>query len=133
LGILTKVALGNNHQSLDITGSTQTTSGGALAMTAGGLFAQPTNIGSESNDEFAVLPEASVIFGYQLTRRIKLTAGYNFLYINHVLRAAEQIDRSVNPTQFDGGMLVGEARPARILTDNEFYMHGWSTGIEIKW
>jgi hypothetical protein len=64
---------------------------------------------------------------------VKLTAGYNFLYMNHVVRAAEQIDRSVNTTQFDNGVLVGDARPARNLIENEFWMHGFSAGVEVKW
>jgi hypothetical protein len=133
IGIITKVALGNNHQELHIEGETRAIGTGGAALTAGGLFAQPTNIGSFSDNRFAVLPEASVTFGYQLTRCVRLTAGYNFVYLNHVLRAAEQIDRTINPTQFDNGTLVGDARPARSIVENEFWMHGVSTGVEIKW
>jgi hypothetical protein len=133
LGILTKVALGNNHQRLEIAGDTRSIGGGAVVVTPGGLFTQPSNIGTQSSDRMAVLPEASVTFGYQLTRRIKLMAGYNFLYMNHTLRAAEHIDRSINTTQFDNGILVGEARPARRAIENEFWMHGFSTGVELKW
>jgi hypothetical protein len=133
IDILTKVALGSNHQSLEIAGETRSIGGGTSIVTAGGLFAQPTNIGEFSDDRFSVIPEASVNFGYQLTRRIKLLGGYSFLYMNRVLRAAEQIDRTVNPTQFDGGILVGDARPARTIQENEFWMHGVSTGIEVKW
>jgi hypothetical protein len=133
LGIVTKVAMGDNHQKLRIAGETRAVGGGEVAITPGGLFAQPTNIGKFTDDRFSVIPEASVTLGYQLTRRIKLTAGYNFLYMNHVLRAAEQIDRSINTTQFDNGVLVGDARPARNVVENEFWMHGFSTGLEIKW
>jgi hypothetical protein len=133
VGIITKVALGNNHQTLEIEGETRAIGGGTATITPGGLFAQPTNVGRFSDDRFAVLPEASVTFGYQLTRCLRLTAGYNFLYIDKVLRAAEQIDRSVNTTQFDGGALVGDARPARNVFENEFWMHGVSAGMEFKW
>jgi len=133
VGIITKVALGNNHQTLQIEGETLALGGLAPAISAGGLYAQPSNIGRFSDDRFTVLPEASVTFGYQLTPCLRLTTGYNFLYLNHVLRAAEQIDRSINPTQFDGGALVGEARPARTINEGEFWMHGLSAGIELKW
>jgi hypothetical protein len=133
VGIITKVALGNNHQSLEIEGETRALGGVAPAISAGGLYAQPSNIGRFSDDRFAVLPEASVTFGYQLTPCVRLTTGYNFVYINRVLRAAEQIDRSINTTQFDGGALVGEARPARTINEGEFWMHGLSAGIEFKW
>jgi hypothetical protein len=133
VGIITKVALGNNHQKVDIEGETRAVGGGLVIPSAGGLFAQPTNIGRSTDDVFAVLPEASVTLGYQLFRNVKLTAGYNFLYLNHVLRGAEQIDRSINTTQFDGGALVGDARPARAMNETEFWMHGFSTGVEVKW
>ena len=133
VGIITKVALGNNHQTLEIDGETRALGGVAPAISAGGLYAQPSNIGRFSDDRFAVLPEASVTFGYQLTPCMRLTTGYNFIYINRVLRAAEQIDRSINPTQFDGGALVGDARPARTINEGEFWMHGLSAGIELKW
>ena len=53
--------------------------------------------------------------------------------MNTVVRAAEQIDRSVNTTQFDNGLLVGDARPARNFTETEFFMHGLSLGVEVKW
>jgi hypothetical protein len=133
IGILAKVALGNNHQELEIEGDTRAVAGATVIPSPGGLFAQPTNIGRSTDDVFTVLPEASVTFGYQITRCVKVTAGYNFLYMNHVLRAAEQIDRSINTTQFDNGILVGDARPARNLVDSEFWMHGFSTGVEVKW
>lgn len=134
IGIVTKVALGNNHQKLEIEGETRAVGTGAVAtVTPGGLFAQPTNIGKFSENRWAVLPEAGVTFGYQVTPCVRLMGGYNFVYMNHVLRAAEQIDRSINPTQFDNGTLVGDARPARTVVENEFWMHGVSTGIEIKW
>lgn len=133
IGILTKVALGNNHQSVRINGSTTTVSGGATAQFAGGLYSQPTNIGEQERDRFTVIPEAGVNLGLQLTRDVKLTVGYNFLYINRVVRAAEQIDPNINPTQFDGGILVGQASPAPLFRENDFFLHGLNTGIEWKW
>ena len=72
-------------------------------------------------------------FGYQLTRCMRLTTGYNFIYINHVLRAAEQIDRSINTTQFDGGAWWATLCPARTINEGEFWMHGVSAGVELKW
>ena len=133
INIITKAAIGNNRQGLEIEGETRAIGTGAAALSPGGLFAQPTNIGRFSDDRFSVLPEASVTFGYQITRCVRLTGGYNFVYLNHVLRAAEQIDRSINQTQFDNGTLVGDARPAQTINEGEFWMHGVSTGIEIKW
>ncbi len=133
IGILTKLAFGNMRQELEIEGQTTAFNGLATAVTPGGLFTQPSNIGSDSRDEFALLPEASLSLNYQLFPNVKLISSYNFLYVDTVARAGEQIDRVVNTTQFDNGLLVGDARPARNFTETDFFMHGWSLGMEVKW
>jgi hypothetical protein len=133
IGILTKLAFGNMRQELEIEGQTTAFNGLTTAVTPGGLFTQPTNIGTDSRDEFALIPEASLTLNYQLFPNLKFTTGYNFLYVDTVSRAGEQIDRVINTTQFDGGLLVGDPRPARTFTETDFFMHGWSAGIEVKW
>lgn len=133
LKILTKAALGNVHQSVDISGSTVASDGVTSTSFAGGLLAQPTNIGEITSDHFAVLPEANVTLGLQLTRNVAITGGYSFLYLSNVVRPGDQIDFSVNPTQFDGGVLIGEARPAASVNTSEFWMHGFNAGVEVTW
>lgn len=133
LKLLAKAALGNVTQEVNINGSTIASDGVTSTTFAGGLLAQPTNIGELSSDKFAVLPEANVTLGCQLTRNVAITGGYSFLYLSNVVRPGDQIDLSLNPTQFDGGVLIGEARPAASVNTSEFWMHGFNAGVEVTW
>ncbi len=128
-----KCAFGNTHQTLDIDGSQTISSGGASNTTPGGLLAQPSNIGHFSHDEFAIIPEAAVRVQYSLYNNFRIFAGYRMLYITEVLRPGDQIDRVINETQFGGGALAGEARPAASFNGTSAWIQGIDAGIEIEW
>ncbi len=100
VGLRAGVALGVNHQVIDINGSTTITVPGGLPQTfSGGLLTQPSNIGRYTRDEFAVLPWIGAKIGVQLTPRLRAYVGYDFMYLSNVVRAGDQIDLRVNPTQ----------------------------------
>src|SRR5205823_5151213 len=71
------VALGVSHQVLTVDGSTVVTgpTGAVLASGPGGLLAQPSNIGVYERNRFAVVPEAGVRVGYQVTPRLRTYVG----------------------------------------------------------
>jgi Putative beta barrel porin-7 (BBP7) len=154
-----KLALGVMHEVVDINGSsgfsvtssvTPTTiafagpipvavpSGPAVLSTTssrsvGGLFAQPSNIGNYSRDTFAVIPEGSFKIGYQLTERLRATTGYTFLYLNEVVRAGDQIDRSVNPAFLTSpGSVAFPARPLFLFKSSDFWAQGVEFGLEFR-
>ena len=52
----------------------------------GGLLAQSTNIGTYTQDEFAVVPEFDLRIGYQMTEQFKLTLSYTAIYWSNVVR-----------------------------------------------
>jgi len=52
----------------------------ATTTTAGGIYAQPTNIGSYDKSRFAVVPELAAAVSYQLTARLRAFAGYSVLF-----------------------------------------------------
>ena len=132
IGIITKVALGNNPSETPDRRRNAWRSVDCPRISPGGLFAQPTNIGRSSDDVFAVLPEASVTFGYQVTRCMRLTAGYNFLYMNHVLAPPSR--STARSTPRSSTMACWLATPAaHDILESEFWMHGFSTGMEVKW
>ena len=89
------VALGTVFQSAEANGGQliQTTAG-PLAASGGLLALQGANIGRRTQSQFGVLPEVGVKLGYYVTRRLKLSVGYNFLYLNSVLRRATRSTRS---------------------------------------
>jgi hypothetical protein len=138
LDLLGKVALGSMHQVVSINGnSTFTTPGLPTMVQPGGLLALPTNIVHTSADRFAVVPEAGVKLGYQLTQHVKLFVGYTFLYASDVARPGHQIDRGINvtqlPSQVGPGTLVGPARPAPLLQSTDFWAQGVNFGLEIRY
>lgn len=72
--------------------------GGIPRKIAGGIFAQPTNIGSYSQTRFAGLLETAVRASFAFHRYFELNAGYDFLWMSSVARPGGQIDRKINPT-----------------------------------
>jgi hypothetical protein len=129
-----RVVLGVNDRSVDIFGiSTTTVPGDGSSTVPGGLLAQPTNIGSYEDSTFAVLPEASINVGYQVTRHVRTFVGYTFLYLNNTVRAADAIDPVVNSTQIGGGTLVGDARPAFSFDDeSSLWLQGVNVGVDVR-
>jgi hypothetical protein len=138
LDLLAKVALGNTHEQATISGYSQfAVPGLPVSVQQGGLYALPTNIGHFSRDRFAVVPEAGVTIGFQITRYLRALVGYSFLYNSAVIRPGQQIDRGVNvtqlPSQVGPGTLVGPARPAPILQGTDFWAQGLSFGLELRY
>jgi hypothetical protein len=64
----------------------------------GGLFSEPTNLGSHRRDKFAVVLETGVNLSYQFSHCFEIGFGYDFLWLNQLVRPGEQIDRKINPT-----------------------------------
>lgn len=135
LDVLTKVALGNTRQKLYINGQTLVNVPGVSPATVeGGFLALPTNIGSYTRDQFSVIPEFDINLGFALNEHLRVRFGYTFIYWTNVLRATEQIDTVINPTQFPlAGGLVGPARPAPLLNDSDIWIQGLNAGLEFTW
>ena len=88
-----KIALGDMHEIVEIAGSnTSTFVAGAPVTSAGGAFAQPTNMGRFSSDHFAVLPEVNLNVGYQYGS-VRAFIGYTFQYASDVVHPGDQIER----------------------------------------
>lgn len=133
VGLRASVALGTNYQVVDITGSTvRTPSGGTPVTLPGGLLALPSNIGHYTQNRFAVMPDVGVKVGFQLTEHCRVFAGYNFLYLNNVVRAGDQIDTRVNPNLLPPSNGVGPALPRFTPKTTDFWIHGVSAGLEFR-
>jgi hypothetical protein len=125
---LGKVAYGNMHQRVAISGQNRITAGGVSA-TPGGLFAQPTNIGTYTRDVGVLLPEANFKLSYALNERLSMSVGYTLLYWNRVALAGDHVDRNVNGTQLSGGNLSGAATPAFNWADTDFWVQTVDIGV----
>jgi len=133
LDLLGKVALGATHEVVDINGTTTVSGFGPPATYPGGIFAQPSNIGRQSRDQFAVVPEAQAKAGYQIAHGVQFYVAYDFLYISSVARPGNQIDTTVNPSQTLGGTLIGPARPQPLFERSDFWAQGINVGLEFAW
>jgi hypothetical protein len=132
LGAETRLALGNMNQSLTIDGRTSAIWDVYVASYPGGLLAQPTNIGTFSQNRFALIPQVDVKLGYQVLPAMRLTVGYNFTYVSSVLRPGDQIDLTVNTTQIAGLPLVGEPRPEVSMSTSGMWLQGLTAGLDFR-
>jgi hypothetical protein len=134
--LLSRLALGNNRQTVQIDGSTVITDSLTDDGTyEGGLLALPTNIGSYTRDQFSVIPQINANLGYNLTPRLRAIVGYTFIYWGNVARAGEQISLDVNETYIPAGFVTpeGPRRPAFAWQSSDFWAQGLNVGLDYFW
>src|SRR5580658_4100444 len=114
LNLMEKLAIGDTLETAIINGSTAFMTPTGTVVNPGGLLTQPSNIGTYTQNRFAISPETNFRVGYQLTDRIQIFAAYSFIYLSNVVDPAHVIDRGVNTSQlssiFGPGTLVGAPR-----------------------
>lgn len=127
-----KVALGNTQRVTTIDGFTQIfpSTGGSAAFT-GGLLAQGSNIGRHSSNIFSAIPELGLNVGRQLTPRLRVFAGYTFLYWTNLWRAGDQIDLVL--TQVPPAVAPPTAHPAFPGNSSSMWVQGVSFGAEFRY
>ena len=136
------IAFGTTFQRAEISGSqVLNLTNGAVAAYNGGLLAVPgANIGTYSHSAFAVVPEVGLNLGYHLTPRLRVSVGYNFLYLSNVLRPAELIDTNIDaaripnfPLPGSPAPLSGVARPMPGTRSTDFFAQGINFGLSFTW
>jgi hypothetical protein len=130
--ILPKLALGGNHELIDINGfdrTTNPTTGGRTTTQGGLLTVAGSNIGRFGKEEFSVVPSIETKFGFQLTRHTELTLGYTFLYWSNVVRAGDQIDlRTPRTTES-----TTTGHPVVPYQQTGFWTQGLDFGVAFRW
>jgi hypothetical protein len=126
-----QVGLGETHQTINISGSTvQDQPGIGVAAVPAGALATASNSGHFTHDAFSVVPEAQLKVGYQFSRYFSGFIGYNFLYWSNVVRAGNEISRTVD---LQGVPTSGVFNPAVVTTapaPPSFVQTGfWAQGI----
>lgn len=126
-----KLAAGVSHNSVEIRGrETIRNPDGTTRPDVSALYVLPSNIGRTTKDFFAVIPEVGVDMGYDVTDRVRVSAGYTFLYWSNVVRPAEQIDFEVNTAQIFG---VPPLRPMSMFNTTDFWVHGVNFGLTVRY
>lgn len=132
-----KLAIGGSASRATVGGSTttQTPDGGGgftESVSAGGLLAQASNSGVHERDDFALVPELRVGATWQLTQRLRATAGYSLLYVSRVARANDIVDRQANLSQIPPSTLAGPAAPAFAWDIDGLLAQGFNVGLEAR-
>lgn len=133
-----KIAVGANHETVVIRGNTTLLHQGAIAGFAnGGVFALPSNIGIFERDELTVVPELTAKLSLELTSWARVNVGYNLLYLSSVVRPGTQVDPRLDFTQMPSDVAFGPLTPPLFprpwFRDTDFYAHGFTAGLELRW
>lgn len=126
-----QLAIGNNHNAVRING--QTLIDNVPAGSAGGILAQPSNIGLQEDNSAALAAH----FGFNLNARLfsNLTAsiGYSGMFWGDVVRAGEQIDLNVHPGLFAPATAPAGTTGARPTgAQDNYFAHGLNVGLTAR-
>ena len=137
--VVAKVALGDNYQTVSINGNSVVSGTGfgiTPGTTLGGIFTQATNIGQQTRNQFAVVPEAQLQLGYTISSGIRIFVGYDVIYLSNVVRPGDQIDTTLNltgnPTLSPGSTLTGAVRPEPLFKRSSFWAQGVKFGASYQ-
>jgi Putative beta barrel porin-7 (BBP7) len=138
VNLAASVAVGNNHETIEIQGSQRaTTAAGTTTVLPGGLLALPgANIGKFTKNEFSVVPQVGINIGYQLTENIQIFGGYTCLYWSRVVRPGDQIDTVLDVNRipnFGTGPTATSVRPLVPFRQTDFWAQGVSVGVAFSW
>ncbi len=137
-----KVAFGASDENATLTGQTSLLSPPTVAFPAGiptvapgGFLVRPSNSGTTSTEQFAVVPELGLTLGYQVFDWMRFTVGYSFLYWSNVARSGDQVNLSINrlevpaltaPTGFT------PLQPLATIHCTDFWAQGLNVGLEFR-
>ncbi len=131
-----QLAIGGTRQELDIHGrNTVTPVNGLPTTTPGGFLAQSSNIGAYDRTRFSLIPALDLKVGYEAGNGWRFSVGYNLMYWTNVLRAAEQIDTTINEDLFAPPVTpsLGANRPTPLFRESDYLAHGLTFGIEKRY
>jgi hypothetical protein len=135
LEVLGKLALGRTQSRVMINGSSTVTQPGQSPVTYnGGLLAAPSNINSEGFEYSALslMPEFGVMLGYDITCRLKATAGYSVVYWSNLMRPGDQISTDVNTSQLLGRTGSGLGVPTYKAVPGDFWVQSFTVGLDYR-
>jgi hypothetical protein len=120
--LLTRMSLGNMHESMIIDGSSTIEVPGQPVISGPGAFTGPSNIGRRGRDEFTAITEIGFNLAYRFAPCTQFRVGYTFIYINDVLTAAPAID----PARGSAG---GTTRPEFRFRHDDYWVQGINLGL----
>ncbi len=132
-----KLAIGSTFETVSVDGGTATNSGG-YASAPGAYLSQPSNMGTATRNQFAVVPEMNLNMGFRLRPWASIIVGYSFLYISSVARPGDQINHVINPSQSSAisnnfpANPTGPALPGLNVHNTDFWAQGLNFALELR-
>lgn len=132
--LLAKISVGRLFEEVRINGENVTNvGGGAPAIAAGGIFAQPTNIGTYFRHDTIYVPEIGLNANRQLNDHWDFSIGYTFMYWSKVVLAGDQIDTTIDGGLLQGGAGNGIRRPLFQFRETDFFLHAMTFGLNYRY
>ncbi len=132
LDTLLKLGIGSTHTQVLVNGWTTVVANGTTVGYSGGQLALPSNMGIHDSQQFSMMPEIGFTLGYDLTSRLKATAGYTLLYWSNVARPGDQIDLNLDPGQFPPPTTTTATKPEFALHTSDFWAQGFNLGLDFR-
>jgi hypothetical protein len=132
LQFIGKCALGNNYETLQISGSTTAieSSGAVATNPRAALLVGPGNVGHFTDNEFAAVPHGQFKIAYEFNQNFRASVGYDALWISRVIRPGDQTNPNVN-VQPVGGPPVAPLDPQFLgFHSSGLWAQGFSIGFE---
>jgi hypothetical protein len=114
LALIGKIGVGVSHLSVDREGRTDLLNPPSPSAPMG-VLVNPANAGHDTTNRFAALSETTIQVGYQWTKCIQTTVGYNFLYLTSAARVGDQV------------------QPAGGINATDFYANGITFGVSCRY
>jgi len=136
LDYLAKVSFGQMRQTAEIDGGRAINPFGLgpSVNTAGGVLAEPTNMGVHTRYEEVFIPEFSLGLTYYARPNLSFGMSYNYMWISSVLLSGDQIDRHVDPSLFNGGApVVNPPRPEFRFNDTSYWLMGMNFSVQYNY
>jgi len=127
--VLGKVALGNTSAHVGINGATRIDPD--TTFIPGGFLASPAQLGQFHRNHFAVVPEAGVRVGWQVTDSLRAFIGYTFIYWSDVARPGDQVSLAVSPSHLPP-VPVTALQPLNIRF-SDYWAQGLNFGVEFRY
>jgi hypothetical protein len=130
-----KVAVGADFQSLTAFGAmTSSTPSGGTLTSLGGLLSGPSDQGTINKTRVVVVPEINLRIGYDLCSWMRIFAGYDALYMQHVIRTAQSVTFTNTTTQLqvaESSTQIGVRQATINLRDLDVWVQGINFGLEL--
>jgi hypothetical protein len=123
-----KVALGENFETVNVSGFTTVVTPVTTQLLTGGFLTAPSNIGHHTRNNFAAVPETGVNLGFRVLPWCELGAGFTFLYLSDVGRPGDQIAPVSNAVNLPAGLGGAASQPTFRFQENHF----WATGVNAR-